>query len=87
MSEPHQCKQMALAEAWISCSSNGWYLNINQVATEEDLEQNHYLEEVGQTIEHVMFQIRYCPYCGALLDEGRDNFLPSFTHNDSSRWH
>lgn len=86
MSETHKCKEMELTEAWITCSSGDSHLNINRVATEEDLEENHYLEEVGQIIELVSLQIRYCPYCGALVDGAESQFLPAFTHHDLSRW-
>lgn len=82
----HQCASMALAEAWVKKSECGWLLNINKVATEQDLEKNHYLEEVGQTIYQVAINIKYCPYCGSKLDDLNDTTVPSFEFYDFSRW-
>jgi len=35
----HQCESMALAKAWIEKSEQGWILNINKTATEQDLKK------------------------------------------------
>ncbi len=86
MENTHQCKSMHAVEAWITNAGNEWHLNINRVATEQDLEENHYLEEVGQTIESVAINILYCPYCGEKLSHSQGECIPSFRHNDYSKW-
>jgi hypothetical protein len=82
----HECKHMKAAEAWVEGKRGNWTLNINRVATESDLEENHYLEYVGQTIEHVALSILFCPYCGEELGQPKPKFVPSFQHNDFSKW-
>jgi len=46
-----------------------WQLVVERNATESDLEENHYLEQVGDTIWSVSVEINFCPYCGATLNE------------------
>jgi hypothetical protein len=86
MTKVHECETMRSAEAWIEETEGEWSLNINHVASEEDLEENHYLEEVGQTIETVSINVRFCPYCGRGLLCNEDRMVPSFTHHDLSKW-
>tara|TARA_R110002167_G_scaffold192345_2_gene394836 strand:- start:14905 stop:15162 length:258 start_codon:yes stop_codon:yes gene_type:complete len=81
----HQCEPMTLAEAWIEKGDQGWVLNINKVATEQDLEDNHYLEEVGQTIYQIAVGIKFCPYCGSKLDESSKSIISSFELYDFSK--
>lgn len=45
-----------------------WNLIAIREATEDDLEQNHHLEEVGESIWTFSAQIRFCPYCGMQLN-------------------
>lgn len=82
----HQCKSMENSESWIAKEDKNWLLNINRVATEQDLEENHHLEEVGQTIEHIALNIQFCPYCGERLGESQGEIIPSFWHHDYSKW-
>ncbi len=77
---------MLLAEAWIENRDGNCILNINQTATEEDLEENHYLEEVGQTIFQVAINIKFCPYCGEDLKHPRNEIIPGFKLYDFSKW-
>jgi hypothetical protein len=84
MEDNHQCEPMALAEVWIEKGEQGWLLNINKTATEQDLEENHYLEEVGQTIYQVAVNISFCPYCGSKLGGSDDSTIPSFELYDFS---
>lgn len=86
MAEVHKCKSMDAVEAWLENNQGEWLLNINRVATEQDLEENHYLEEVGQTIEHVAINVLFCPYCGEKLDKASADITPSFIRNDYSKW-
>lgn len=86
MNKIHECESMNNVEAWIEKQSGDWNLHINRVAGEEDLEENHYLEEVGQTIETVAVSVKFCPYCGIELPTKNNIFNPSFTHRDFSKW-
>lgn len=66
-----------------------WQLIIRRGATDEDLQQNHILEEEGQTIWETRIEISHCPFCGEyLLDENDDKFenLGKFVHFDYSEW-
>jgi len=82
----HQCESMDLAEAWIEKGDEGWLLNINKIATEQDLEENHHLEEVGETIYQVAVNVKFCPYCGSKIDGSSDTTVPSFEFYDFSKW-
>lgn len=86
MVKTHQCKSMEHGEVWISEDNDEWHLNINRVATEQDLDENHHLEEVGQTVDNVVLNILYCPYCGEHLDASKDELIPMFTFHDYSKW-
>lgn len=86
MPNTHQCKSMDHGEVWIEQDDDGHQLNINHVATEQDLEENSHLEEVGQTIDTVVLNVLYCPYCGVKLDQVRDETIPTFTFHDYSKW-
>ncbi len=44
-----------------------WVLTICREATESDLEENHILEEVGESIWTVTLEITNYPYCGESL--------------------
>ena len=77
---------MDSVEAWIENDEGEWLLNINRVATEQDLEENHHMEEVGQTVQHVAINVLFCPYCGKKLNGTQDDLVPSFQHNYFSKW-
>ena len=66
-----------------------WIFSIMREATEEDLEENHYLNSVGEIIWETMVEVKHCPYCGMKLpatDEAEASDLPWFEHYDSSGW-
>jgi hypothetical protein len=86
MEQVHQCKSMQSAEAWIEKNHDEWMLSINRVATEQDLEENHCLEFIGQTIENIMINVIFCPYCGEKMGQPLEDFTPSFHYNDFSKW-
>jgi hypothetical protein len=86
MEDKHQCGSMALAEAWIEKEDLGWVLRINKTATEQDLEDNHHLEEVGQTIVQITVNVDFCHYCGSKLDDSTNDSIPSFEVYDFSKW-
>ena len=86
MVDNHNCESMILAETWIENRDDNCILNINQTATEQDLEENHYLEEVGQTIFQVAINIKFCPYCGEDLKHPKNEIVPEFKIYDFSKW-
>ena len=86
MIEIHRCENMNSAEAWIEYAQGEYLLNLNRVASEKDLEENNHLDEVGQTIDHVSINIKYCPYCGESFVPDGSGFTPSFVYNDLSKW-
>ncbi|WP_164682602.1 hypothetical protein [Cyclonatronum proteinivorum] len=45
----------------------GWVLEIFREATEDDLEENEYLDDVGDLIWTTVAEISHCPYCGEHL--------------------
>ncbi len=67
-----------------------WQLIIRREATSDDLQENHILEEEGQTIWETCLEISHCPYCGEhLLGKNDEKFedLGEFIHYDYSEWH
>lgn len=76
--EEHKCDHLP-AGAYLykdklsSCGEKVWYLSLIREATEDDLEENHYLEEVGEAIWTVTAEILLCPYCGKNLYNGQPN--------------
>jgi len=86
MENIHECAAMKVGEAWISNESGKYELNINRVATDNDLEENHHLEAVGETIETVVVNVIFCPYCGERMQKSEDQFVPSFRYHDFSKW-
>ena len=44
-----------------------WQLVITREATEDDLNNNHHLENFGDEIWSVVTEINNCPYCGCKL--------------------
>ena len=67
----HDCDQIPRAgvsilsgAAYFEIENLGWCLFVERLATEDDLEKNHHLEEIGGTIRTTAIEIRYCPYCG-----------------------
>jgi hypothetical protein len=63
-----------------------WVLSIYRQATESDLEQNHYLEEVGETIWNTLIAIRHCPFCGERLSDDSDLGAYPAKHFDYAGW-
>jgi hypothetical protein len=62
-----------------------WQLVIFREATEKDLEANHHLEEIGETLWTTVVEINHCPFCGASL---RDDKVVDveYVHVNSSGW-
>ena len=89
----HQCPAMPQQGVEIRrCAELGdgdtpaWVLSIYREATEDDLEQNHYLEEVGEILWNTLLAIRHCPFCGEQLPGDSDAGALSASHFDYSGW-
>ncbi|MCK5685470.1 hypothetical protein KAJ27_15165 [bacterium] len=94
--ELHQCENMpssgvevlwSMDEADRRCKT--WRLIIRREATEEDVDINYDLEEVGQTLWEIFLEITHCPFCGMkLFDMVDSNFedFGKFVHYDHSGW-
>ena len=46
-----------------------WELAFIREATEADLEENHYLNMVGEITFQLIAEITHCPYCGFKLSD------------------
>ena len=62
-----------------------WVLVVSREATEADLEENNYLENVGEEIWSTVVRIACCPYCGEQLGDLNVQDA-AFAHFDFSRW-
>ena len=77
----HQCAATQLDTCSIYLVEDGnWWLHLLQNATQEDLENNHFLEMEGETMTLVMLPVKHCPYCGKQLQPG--DVEPQFSHQD-----
>ena len=77
------------AEHFLKGENWEWCLVVQRLATELDLEENHYLENIGDTIWETAVGISYCPFCGDLLpDTKRSMSSPDaeYQHADYSGW-
>ena len=62
---------------------------MERLATESDLGENHYLENIGDTIWATAVGISYCPFCGDLLPDTKQSLEPpdaEYQHVDYSGW-
>jgi hypothetical protein len=92
----HECQRLPkngirviYSDEYLGKNEFCWQLEISREATEEHLEENHHLEEIGQTIWTTVVEIECCPYCGeSLYSEkmGTDTEQAEFLHIDSSSW-
>jgi len=89
----HQCSSLPKTGVQVIYSRNGIEgrnsacdLIIRRESTEEDLANNHYLEDVGETIWETVLEISHCPYCGELLDKSGSICEGKFLHRDCSGW-
>lgn len=91
--EEHNCDKLPKRGIYISTGrerihdQSSWVLRVSREATEQDLEENHYLEEVGEEIWSVAVEIAFCPYCGESLCENEPSLVRGeFVLLDSSGW-
>jgi len=90
----HECEFLpkdgiiiVFSDSFIHSDKAVWNLIIQREATEEDLEENHYLENAGDTIWQTALEIYNCPFCGQTLSNKRAiNTAGNFAHIDSSGW-
>ncbi len=92
----HECDQLPekgiqifFSQNKTECFQNSWNLIIRKNATEEDLEENHHLEEIGETIWQTIIEITHCPYCGVELpieQSIKARCKGKFVHHDFSSW-
>lgn len=93
----HHCDEMpsdGVSICWgparFGTEASGWCLLIERVAKEGDLQENQYLEDVGDTLWVTAVEIKCCPYCGAGLTDARSVMSSEdfgyFIHIDSSGW-
>ena len=67
-----------------------WRMFIRREAKSEDLDNNHYLEEVGEIKWETSIEIVFCPFCGEqLFDLNANPFknVGKFEHLDPGGWH
>ena len=91
MIKEHKCNSLPKSGIYLHFDDEvpAWTLNIQKEATESDLEENHHLENIGDTLWLTSLNILYCPYCGEQLpglgsiDKASYGY---FQHNDFSRW-
>lgn len=62
-----------------------WQLVVAREATEQDMQENHYIEEIGEELWSTVIEINHCPYCGKKLRAEKSSEL-QFVHFDSSGW-
>lgn len=92
----HRCKFIPSNDIYVYCSDEfldsevwEWCLVIQRSACESDLEESHYLDEVGDSIWQTIVGISHCPYCGENLESVKcndDTREAEFFHVDSSGW-
>lgn len=71
----HECKNLPegtmVVYSYSECKEdkNCWSLVIQKEATEDDLVENSYFENIGDTVWETVVEILHCPYCGKQLSE------------------
>lgn len=86
MKKIHECKFVDNGGAEIVRNNSEWVLILTREATEQDLEENHYLEMEGEVIEEITLPVNFCPYCGQKLTEGNQSKFPSYKYQNYSEW-
>ena len=91
----HECSNLPkvgvqiIYDTHLRQSKKTWRLDVYREASEEDLEENHYLETVGELIWSTSVEVAFCPYCGIDLYEGINltaEELGQFVHCDYLGW-
>ena len=77
------------AEHFLNGENWEWCLVVQRLAIESDLEENHYFENIGDTMWETAVGISYCPFCGELLPDAKHSMAsadPEYQHVDYSGW-
>jgi hypothetical protein len=91
----HQCSFLPDSGVWVVFDNElsnpdlCWRLLIQREATEEDLEENHHLEQVGDTMWAASVGILRCPYCAAdlyTLSNAKPIGVGEFSLHDHQGW-
>lgn len=88
--ETHQCANLPDSirverGSGYFADADHWVLVISRSATEQDLEENQHLEEIGQDLWSTVLEVSHCPYCGLYL--GAIQTVDANTaHYDYSSW-
>ena len=89
----HECEAMPKTGCAIeghqtpSDAKRIWQLFVYHEATEEDLEESHYLEQVGEFVWQAILEINHCPYCGCELTQTKSaSEKPEFNYHDFRSW-
>ena len=83
----HECVALSTSQNYIVEDVDEeprWRLIVSKLITAEDLENNHYLEILGDVLEQIDLPVNYCPYCGVHLDNN-ETVEVSYTHRDYSK--
>ena len=86
---PKEGVRIVYSDSYVNRNKHVWCLVIEREATEKDLDENHYLEEVGELLWSTSVEIARCPYCGKKLFDLKENNLNDygkFVHIDSYGW-
>ncbi|RJY01626.1 hypothetical protein D5R81_19865 [Parashewanella spongiae] len=89
----HECKSLPekgitiiYSNEFLSDDKHVWNMIVERTAEEADLEENHYLEEVGDTIWQTIVEIYCCPFCGDSLSTSKRQVMSAdIVHYDN--WH
>ena len=92
----HQCEKIPAngvavrpADHFLQGSDWQWCLVVERQATEQDLEGNPTLEEVGEMLWSTAVGITHCPFCGQQLTKTPERGQPvpaEYVHMDSNGW-
>ena len=77
---------LSYSDEFLGDEKHIWNMIIDRTAEETDLEENHYLEEIGDTIWQTVSEIYCCPFCGESLSSSREQVKSAnIVHYDN--WH
>jgi hypothetical protein len=62
-----------------------WKMTIMRLAAEDNVQENHYLDDVGDVIWRTVVTVNNCPFCGLKLSLA-PNAEIEMMHIDSSGW-
>ncbi len=84
--QPKEGITIVYSNEFLDDEKHVWNMIIERTARESDLEENHYLEQIGDTIWQTVSEIYCCPFCGEPLSslKKQDNSA-NIVHYDN--WH